>query len=66
MRCVSSPRVAAVKTEFPDRKDTGEGSFTPEWPVNVDSVVSECSQRVRLSLLIGIALFNVSLLVFRY
>uniref|UniRef100_A0A4W4HR61 Polyhomeotic homolog 1 n=1 Tax=Electrophorus electricus TaxID=8005 RepID=A0A4W4HR61_ELEEL len=30
MRCVSTPRVAAVKTEFPDRKDTGSYALPPQ------------------------------------
>uniref|UniRef100_A0A3B4DSS0 SAM domain-containing protein n=1 Tax=Pygocentrus nattereri TaxID=42514 RepID=A0A3B4DSS0_PYGNA len=32
MRCVSTPRVAAVKTEFPDRKDTGTFSLGQTQP----------------------------------
>ncbi|KAL7887112.1 hypothetical protein AOLI_G00048330 [Acnodon oligacanthus] len=32
MRCVSTPRVAAVKTEFPDRKDTGSFSLGQTQP----------------------------------
>ncbi|XP_072536011.1 polyhomeotic-like protein 1 [Salminus brasiliensis] len=32
MRCVSTPRVAAVKTEFPDRKDAGSFSLGQTQP----------------------------------